>query len=100
MENIMVQEWIGRRAKIIDAANRANIGLEGAVVDETLGTITLRGDDGRERVVPKKGAKIALSEIRPKDEKEAGAPAWKIADGSMAAVRPEDRAKKLYKKLK
>ncbi|MDE1798677.1 MAG: ribonuclease P protein subunit [Candidatus Micrarchaeota archaeon] len=97
MESIMVHEWIGRRARIIDAANRANIGLVGTVVDETLGTITLRGLDGRERVVPKRGAKIALSNETKDETAKAGE---QIADGSIAAVRPEDRAKKLHKKIK
>ena len=90
MESIMVHEWIGRRAKITEAPNRTHAGLEGVVVDETLGTITLRGKDGRERMVPKKGAKIVLSI----DSGE------QVADGTAASVRPEDRAKKLYRKIK
>ena len=90
MENIMVQEWIGRHALVTEAPNKAHVGLEGVVVDETLGTITLKGADGRERIVPKRGAKIRFIENGIE----------RVADGTSAAVRPEDRAKKLYKKLK
>lgn len=86
---MIVEEWIGRRIRVLDAPNPAQIGLEGRAVDETMRTLVLRGADGRARRVPKAGARFAFMD-------EEGNP---IVRGNDVLVRPQDRSKKLYRKI-
>lgn len=87
MDAILIDEWIGRRARVAGAKNPNHIGLSGVVIDETHSTLVLRGPDGRRRRVPKAGTSLDFG---------AGTPP---ADLAPARMRPQDRMKKLYKKM-
>lgn len=90
MNPIIVEEWIGRRVRIISAPNPAHMGLEGKLVDETQGTLLILGLDSRERRVPKTGVRFEFSDANPKIALDAG----------KLVMRPEERTKKMYKKIK
>lgn len=85
----MLEEWIGRRASVMDAPNPAHAGLAGTIVDETAQTLVLRLADGREARVPKKGARLRLAD---------GPGPNTVIDANQALMRPEDRTKRLYRK--
>lgn len=87
MDMIMVEEWIGLRAKITDSANPNDIGITGEIIGETLNTIIVLTDSNERKTIQKKGAR-ALVEGR-----------GEILELSCAVCRPEDRTKKLYKKV-
>lgn len=51
MSNAVIHgEWIGKRVRVVDAANSALVGLEGVVVDETKHLFTLETEMGEKRV--------------------------------------------------
>ena len=85
-ENLRIHELIGLRASVAKSRSLPHKGLRGMVVDETKNTIVLRGKDGVERAVPKKGSTFRFT-----------LPGGKKADvdGSAIAFRPYDRPKKV-----
>jgi len=87
MDVIMVEEWIGLKVKIGASTNPNNIGLEGEIVDETLNAITILTEKNERKTVPKKGAFAIVTH------------SGKILELHNAILRPEDRTKKLYKKV-
>lgn len=84
-ENIRVHELIGLQATVTKARSLPHKGLRGVVVDETKNTIVLKGKDGRERVVPKRGSVFRFTLSGGKAE----------VDGDAIAFRPYDRPKKV-----
>ncbi|MFH1306464.1 MAG: ribonuclease P protein subunit [Candidatus Micrarchaeota archaeon] len=84
----MAEEWIGLNVRITNSPNPNNIGIEGKIVRETLNTVTLLTEKNERKVVPKKGAKAQIANSK------------KILDLNAAQVRPEERSKRLYAKLK
>lgn len=85
-ENIMVHELIGLNATVVSSLSLPYIGISGMVVDETKNTIVIRGKDGLERTVPKRGSAFEFA-------LEGGKKAR--VDGDKIAFRPFDRPKKL-----
>lgn len=85
-ENLKMHELIGLRATVSSSASLPHKGLSGAVVDETKNTIVLRGKDGAERAVPKKGSTFRFT--LPGGKKAA-------LEGNAIAFRPYDRPKKV-----
>lgn len=81
-------ELIGLQCRVSASANASFVGLEGLVVDETQGTLTLElpgPSQARERIVPKAGQRFTFT----------------LPDGSIStlegrslAFRPEDRIRK------
>ena len=87
MDVIMVEEWIGLRVRVTNSPNPNDIGIEGEIVDETLNTIVILTDKNQRKTIQKKGrcARVLGSK--------------KYLELSCAIFRPEDRTKKLYKKV-
>lgn len=85
-ENLRVHELIGLIAHVPASTSRPHKGLSGIVVDETKNTIVLRGKDGVERAVPKKGSTFRFT--LPGGKKAA-------LEGNAIAFRPYDRPKKV-----
>ena len=81
-----MHELIGLNAFVKQSASAPHKGLSGTVVDETKNTIVLRGKDGAERVVPKKGTIFRF--ILPGGKKAD-------LDGDKIAFRPYDRPRKV-----
>lgn len=81
MKNILKKELVGTGVKVVDAKNKANIGIEGTIADETRNTLLIETKKGMKKLV-KKNITIKL-------EKEG----VKIK-GSLLVGRPEDRIKK------
>lgn len=79
----MKQELIGLIIEITSSKNKSNIGMIGTIINETKNTITIM----QER--PKKLLKQNITFITTIDQKKV-----KI-DGSILALRPEERIKKL-----
>lgn len=87
MDMIMVEEWIGLKVKIMGSPNPNNIGLSGEIVDETFNTITILTEKNERKDVPKKGGRAIVLGSN------------KFLELADALCRPEDRSKKLYKKV-
>ncbi|MCX8175080.1 MAG: ribonuclease P protein subunit [Candidatus Micrarchaeota archaeon] len=85
-ENLRWHEFIGLRASVARSASQAHRGISGTVVDETKNTLVIRGKDGKDRRVPKRGSVFAF--VLP-DGKKA------VLEGAQVAFRPYDRPKKV-----
>lgn len=87
--NLIAHELIGLRVRVVSGACLDYAGINGRVVDETKNTLVLETAKG-EVLVPKKGSTFRFF---------LGADAVDV-DGSLIAMRPEERPKKLMKFLK
>jgi ribonuclease P protein subunit POP4 len=85
-QNLRIHELIGLKASVMDSLSLPYKGTAGLVVDETKHTLVLRGTDGVERRVPKKGCVFSFA--LPGGIRER-------LDGAKIAFRPYDRPKKL-----
>ena len=86
-ENLVRHELIGLACRIKDSTNKALMGLEGRVVDETRQTLTLEAG-GREKSIPKDQCSFSFRIPSGK---------WVRVDGRILVARPEDRIKKKLK---
>ena len=68
------QEFIGKKAKVVDANNPDNIGIEGTVLDETKETLNIDG-----KLLLKKDIIFKINNI--------------TINGKKLTKRPEDRIK-------
>lgn len=84
----MLEEVIGKKARVKSCSNPDCIGLEGKVIDESKNTITILTEKG-ERQIQKDGLKLEVM-VGKKSI---------LTDFQSARFRPEDRTKKMYKKL-
>jgi ribonuclease P protein subunit POP4 len=82
-KDIVKHEIIGLRARIAESKNKANLGVEGKIIDETKSTITIKTKKGR-KMLFKNNIKIELKIGSRKI----------LVDGSRFAGRPEERIKK------
>lgn len=78
-------ELIGLPVRVVRSTDAGLVGLSGAVVDETLRTLTVRREDGRESVLSKPGTVFAFTTAKGPIE----------IDGAAIEFRPEDRTKKV-----
>ncbi len=83
VKNLIYHELIGLHAVIADHTDRTLRGCEGAVVDESMNTLTV-GKDGKYVKIPKLGARI-IFKLPDKDVE---------VFGEMLVGRPEDRVKR------
>ncbi len=83
----ILSEFIGEEVLVKSSADRSRQGLKGRILDETKNTFAVKTLDGRKVVVPKKGSVFVFIEHGVE------------VDGSLVALRPEDRTKMLAKKL-
>lgn len=81
MKNIMKRLLIGERARIVDAKNRTQDGIEGTIIDETKNTVEIETTAGRKKLI-KKNITLALT-----DQHVA-------VSGELLVGRPEERIKK------
>ena len=88
LDPVMVEEWIGRRVRVLDASNPSQVGLKGVLVDEGARTVLIRLDNGREARVQKNGARLQTTDGRVA-----------IIEAGEALMRPEDRTKRLYRQI-
>lgn len=79
-------ELIGERVRVEESSCRELRGIEGLIVDETLGTFVVETACGRKRI-PKRGSEFFF----PSHEV--------LVDGGLLYCRPEDRTKKLFPKI-
>jgi ribonuclease P protein subunit POP4 len=78
-------ELIGLRVRIAASSDPSLVSREGLVVDESLRTLTVRWEDGRESRLGKPGTTFAFL-VRQ---------AWVEVPGDAIEFRPEDRTKKV-----
>ncbi len=90
-DNALAHEWIGLNARIRKSSCRAMEGIAGKVVDETKNMLVLEDADGFEKRIPKNSSVFEI-EVGPGD--------WVKIDGSAVCYAPEDRPKKLMKRMK
>lgn len=82
--DILKKEFIGTHLRVVDADNRALIGIEGIVVDETKNTLKVQVGDKQ---------KVLLKDQMTFETFSQGKKV-KI-DGKKICFRPEDRVKKI-----
>jgi len=78
-------EYIGLEVEVVDSSSPERIGITGLVVDETKNTFKIEKKNGKEVVIPKKGAKFLF-----RKGKETF-----IVEGSKILYPPEERIKKI-----
>ncbi len=83
----ILSEFIGEEVLVRKSADRGRQGTRGRIIDETRNTFVVRTREGKDVVVPKKGNVFEFV--------DSGV----AVDGSVVAVRPEDRTKLLAKRL-
>lgn len=79
---LLKTELIGKKAVIVDAKNRANIGIKGKIVDETKNTFTLETEKGKKTLIKQN---ITIEIVH--DNKKIR------INGKILAVAPEERIK-------
>jgi ribonuclease P protein subunit POP4 len=82
-KNILKKNLIGLNAKIVQAKNKANIGIEGSIINETKHSLTIKHHN-KEKIVLKKNITIQIENM--------------IVDGQQLVGSPEERIKKRWKK--
>ncbi len=82
-EHVVAHEWIGKEVLVGSSPNRAEVGLEGEVVDETLNTFTLHTEKSLKTVA--KRNRIFHIEFMGKNMS---------VKGDYICFRPEDRIKR------
>lgn len=87
-KNLVRHELIGLACRVSDSTNKALIGLEGMVTDESRQTLTLEVKN-REKALIKD--ECIFSFRIPSGE-------WVRVEGGILVARPEDRIKKKFKK--
>ena len=85
----MRHELIGLRVEIVEAKNKAMVGIKGRVVDETRNTLVIEKEDGKEVRIPKD---VAVFVFQLKGYKVK-------VDGRLLIGRPEERLKRKIKTL-
>ena len=81
MTNLIRDEWIGKKIRIVDSKNKDCIGIEGLIIDETKNKITIKTDKGERKDIIKNISKMLFVDDNI------------IIDGKIATKRPEDRIK-------
>ncbi|MEM2118997.1 MAG: ribonuclease P protein component 1 [Candidatus Bathyarchaeia archaeon] len=87
--DIIRQEFIGTEAKIVKNPNPASVGLSGKVVDETKNTFTLMCENRK---------KIAIKHLSTFHFTFPDGTIVEI-DGALLVGKPEDRLKKVIRRL-
>ncbi|MCS7112263.1 MAG: ribonuclease P protein subunit [Ignisphaera sp.] len=88
LKNIVYHELIGLNVTVLSHSDKGLVGRRGIIVDETVNTLKILDQRGREITVPKLYGvfRIMLPEKSYAD-----------IDGSVIVGRPEDRLKKIKK---
>jgi len=86
--NLVMHELIGLSVKVSKSTHPGYVGIEGIVVDETMKTLHIL-HEGKVKVIPKN---CSIFEFTLPDGSIVE------VDGKVILARPEDRAKKPYRK--
>lgn len=86
-ENLVRHELIGLPCRVKDSTNKALIGLEGKIVDESRQTLTLETKNRKKNLIKDQ----CVFSFRIPSRK------WVRVDGKILVARPEDRIKKKFK---
>ncbi|MFH1212318.1 MAG: ribonuclease P protein subunit [Candidatus Woesearchaeota archaeon] len=79
----MKQELIGVWIRVVESANKSNIGLDGKVIDETKNMLTLQTRKGKKNLIKSQN----VIEFRMGNKKIR-------INGKLLQARPEERIKK------
>jgi ribonuclease P protein subunit POP4 len=79
---LLKTELIGKNIAIVDAKNKANIGIKGKAIDETKNTITIKTEKGNKKLI-KQNITLEMMHNNKKIR----------IKGKMLAVAPEERIK-------
>lgn len=90
-DNVLVHEWIGLNARISKCSCREMEGIRGRIIDETRNTLVLEDGQGNVKRIPKKTCAFEL-EFAPGN--------WTGIDGKDVCYAPEERLKKLAKRIR
>jgi len=82
--DILKHELIGVKVKVVDASNKALIGINGKIMDETRNMLTIEYNGNLKRLI--KSQVILQLDYRGKEYK---------MNGKLLMNRPEDRIKKV-----
>jgi ribonuclease P protein subunit POP4 len=85
MRNILQRELIGLEALVVNSSDPNLIGVSGRIIDETRGTLVIKGKKEKTYIIPKD---TSIFKIISADGKEVE------VDGIKLVARPEDRIKK------
>ncbi len=85
-KNIVLNELIGLKVKVLRSLDKKQSGIKGVVVDETKNTLLIETENGRKRVVKK----ISVFRFYP------GRKSYRV-DGNEINFRPQDRIEKAIK---
>lgn len=88
---LLVHEFIGLRARVVESKVKRLTGFSGIVVDESKNMLVFEKEDGSEKRIPKKPCVFEF--VLPNGEKIA-------VEGETIAFAPEERPKKLWKNVK
>ncbi|MEE9323182.1 MAG: ribonuclease P protein component 1 [Candidatus Aenigmarchaeota archaeon] len=87
-ENLVRHELIGLRVKIVESANKKNVGISGKVINETRDTFTIEKKGGKEVKLVKE-ENVFVFDLSGEKVR---------VDGKILIGRPEDRIKKKFRK--
>ena len=82
----IVEEFIGKKIKVIKSTSKELIGKEGKVIDETMKTLIIEEKNGETKTIPKQEAVFVIN-------------GEKII-GRDISYRPVERIKKNWRKIK
>ncbi len=85
---IIMGELIGRKTRVTESTDPNKKGLKGKIVDETLNTLKIETEKGKEKKIPKETSKFTFTT----DNQEIQ------INGKEILYRPEDRIKKNWRK--
>ncbi len=87
VSNILYNDLVGLRARIISSTDPTHLRVEGTVVDETARTLTLAVPGRGDRVIPKMTSTFAFF-----------APEEIAVEGKEISFSPEERLKRLQRR--
>ena len=82
----IIEEFIGKRIKVIKSTSKELTGKEGKVIDETMKTFIIEEKKGEKKTIPKKEAVFMIN--------------GKKIPGNELVYRPVERIKKNWRKIK
>lgn len=87
---ILQHEFIGLNAKVVKSSQPSYVGIAGKIIDESRNTFTILGENGKRKIILKKGTIFQF--VLP-DETVVE------IDGKVLVGRPEARVKKRVRRL-
>ncbi len=82
-DEVLKGELVGINLEVVDAKNKACIGIKGKIIDETKNTFTIQTKDNKRKMMHKNQVVLKIE----KGNKEF------LINGNLLKSRPEDRIK-------